>query len=270
MMASPYRRKRRQRPMIEQPKSQFRQLAEILRKRITDGEFRRGDRLPGENDLAAQYGLSRHTVNQAVGLLRRDGLVRVTRGKGAVVTVLPQMITRAAVARYQKPEREREQARGAFDSEIRRLGMVPHVEYRRVGRTTPPTEVAAALRIDTGEQNGLIRDRLMWADDVPVQIATTYIPWEIAEGTQLAEPDSGPGGIISRFAEMGLAQVRVTERITVRTPTDDESSFLELDVDQRVYQLIHTGWTVEDRPVEVTVHVAPCHLWRLDYEWPLD
>lgn len=269
-MGDPYRRRKRPRPMIEQPKSQFRQLAEILRRRITDGEWRRGDRLPGEHDLAAQYGLSRHTVNQAVGLLRRDGLVRVERGKGAVVTVLPQQITRAAVARYQRPEREREQARGAFDAEIRRLGMAPHVEYRRVGRATPPAEVAALLGIDTGEQNALIRDRLMWADDVPVQIATTFIPWTIAEGTQLAEQDSGPGGIISRFAELGLAQTRVTERITVRTPSDEEGQFLELDPDQCVYQLVHTGWTADDQPVEVTVHTMPVALWRLDYEWPLD
>jgi hypothetical protein len=53
--------------------------------------------------------------------------------------------------------------------------------------------------------------RRMYANDVPVQLAPSYIPLKIAEGTAIAEPDPGAGGIISRFAELGYAQVRITE-----------------------------------------------------------
>ncbi|HEY3683423.1 MAG TPA: GntR family transcriptional regulator [Streptosporangiaceae bacterium] len=255
--------------MIEQPKAQYRQLADRLRARIHNGDYPRTSRLPSELDLAAEYGVSRQTVNRAVTMLRNEGLVRAERGVGVVVTAIPP-VRRNAVARYRTDARERAGARGAFDTEIRALGMTPRVEYRRVERVTPPPAVAAALGLETGTPNTLVRDRRMWADSVPMQVAASYIPWEIAEGTQIAEQDSGPGGIISRFAELGLTQTRISERVTVRTPTDDEAHFLAMDADQLVYAVTHIGWTADDRPVEVTVHVMPVHLWELDYEWPTD
>jgi GntR family transcriptional regulator len=60
---------------------------------------------------------------------------------------------------------------------------------------------------------------------VPVQIAPSYIPADLAEVTALAEVDSGPGGIISRFAELGYAQVRITESVRVRPATGQERAF---------------------------------------------
>jgi hypothetical protein len=39
------------------------------------------------------------------------------------------------------------------------------------------------------------------------QLATSYIPWSLAEGTQMAEPDSGPGGSYSRLADIGHGPV---------------------------------------------------------------
>jgi len=110
----------------------------------------------------------------------------------------------------------------------------------------------------------------MYANDVPVQLAPSYIPLEIAEGTRIAERDSGPGGIISRFAELGYAQVRITETVRVRRPDEEEQQFLSLEEDQPVIEIWHVGWTADDRPVEVCVHSVPAYLWTLDYEWPIE
>ncbi len=55
--------------------------------------------------------------------------------------------------------------------------------------------------------------------------APSYIPLTIAEGTAIAEPDYGPGGIISMFGELVYAQVRITETVQVRRPTDEEQQF---------------------------------------------
>jgi GntR family transcriptional regulator len=109
----------------------------------------------------------------------------------------------------------------------------------------------------------------MYANDVPVQRADSWIPGEIAEGTPLAEVDSGPGGIISRFAELGHAQTRITESVRVRRATDEEQSFLQLEEEQFVIEIWHTGWTADDRPVELAIHSVPAHLWVLDYGWPI-
>lgn len=57
----------------------YRQLASHLRDRIAAGEFRAG-RLPSEQDLMAEYGLGRHTVRRALGVLQADGVIIVQHG----------------------------------------------------------------------------------------------------------------------------------------------------------------------------------------------
>jgi GntR family transcriptional regulator len=224
--------------------------------------------LPPEPELAERYGVSRSTVNNAVAVLRAEGLVRVIRGRGTIVREIVAPIHRNAPARYQQAVRERAGGRGAFDTEIRALGLEPRSDTE-VGLVTPPPEVARALGLPDGEANVIRRMRHMYAGDVPVQIAPSYIPAEIAVGTALAETDSGPGGIISRFAELGHAQVRITESVRARPATAEEQEFLRLDADQPVLEIWHTGWTAEGRPVEVAVHVVPASLWVFDYEWPV-
>lgn len=251
---------------IEAPRPQFRQLADLLRAGIERGDFAPGSALPSEDSLALRYGVNRTTVNRAVRLLRNDGLVRVERGRGTIVRDVP-VIVRDAMSRYRRDNRESEGGRGAFDTEIRRLGMTPRSDTR-VERVPAPARVAETLGIGTGSPV-VARVRRMYANSTPVQLATSYIPADIADGTQLAEVDSGPGGIISRFTELGHAQVRISETIRVRQPDDAERRFLSLDEDQAVTEIWHVGWTADDRAVEVCIHVVPASLWTLDYSWPV-
>lgn len=251
---------------IETPRSQYRQVADLIRAAIDSKEFGLGDPLPPEQDLAGRYGVSRHTVNRAVQILRSEGLVRVERGKGTIVREIP-VIRRDAMSRYNQSTRERQGARGAFDAEITALGMTPRAEVT-VERIPASAAVAEGLRLTEGEPV-IRRMRHMYANDVPVQLAPSYIPASIADGTPLAEQDSGPGGIVSRFADLGHRQVRITESIRIRRADAVEQAFLQLEDEQPVIEIWHTGWTADDRPVEVCVHVAPAHLWILDYDWSI-
>lgn len=253
--------------MTIESRSQFRQLADILRDAIERGDYPAGSALPSENDLASRYGVSRATANRAVLILRSEGLVSAERGRGVIVRAIP-VIRRNAAGRYERAARESGGARGAFDAEIRALGMAPRTDVQ-VGPAVPPAAVAETLGVDPGQPSTIARDRRMYADDIPVQLAVSYIPADIAAGTQLAEPDSGPGGIISRFAELGHAQTRVTETVRVRRPTDAEADFLRLEPDQPVTEIFHVGWTADDRAVEVCVHTFPAFVWALDYAWPI-
>ena len=60
----------------------YEQLAGLLRSRITSGELRR---LPAIKTLAQTYGISRGTAERAVRILRDDGLVRTSPGRGVFV-----------------------------------------------------------------------------------------------------------------------------------------------------------------------------------------
>lgn len=253
---------------IERAPSQYRQLANLLRDAIVRGDYPAGSRFPSEPELAAEHDVSRPTVNRALLVLRAEGLIKVERGKGTIVRRVPR-IARHATTRYSRANREHAGARGAFDREIARLGFEPRSELARVGRITPPADVATALALQAGD-DALIRKRHMYADDVPVQLATSYLPWSIAEGTRLVEQDTGPGGTYSVLAELGLAPARFTETIALRQSLPEEAAFLRLDDEQHVLEIFHIAWTSDKRPVEVTIHVLPPHQWELHYDWPAE
>jgi len=53
----------------------------------------------------------------------------------------------------------------------------------------------------------------MYANDIPVQLATSWLPIELAAGTPIAQPDSGRGGIYSRLADLGHGPAEFPETV---------------------------------------------------------
>lgn len=63
----------------------YAQLRDQVVLAIADGELRDGDPLPSTRQLAADLGVNFHTVHKAYDLLRREGLLVLSRRSGAVV-----------------------------------------------------------------------------------------------------------------------------------------------------------------------------------------
>jgi GntR family transcriptional repressor for pyruvate dehydrogenase complex len=61
-------------------------IVERYVERIVDGDLAPGDRLPREQDLALEFGLSRGVAREAIRALQERGLVRVTHGRGQFVS----------------------------------------------------------------------------------------------------------------------------------------------------------------------------------------
>ena len=125
---------------VESPRPQYRQLADLIRAAIEQGEFPPGSELPAEDQLASLHGVSRATVNRAVLILRGEGAVRVVRGRGTVVRELP-VLRRDGITRQRADLREADAARGAFQAELARLGLSARSEVG-VAEQVPPAEVA--------------------------------------------------------------------------------------------------------------------------------
>jgi GntR family transcriptional regulator len=248
-------------PLIEVPKAQFVQIADLLRKRIDDGTYPPGSVLPSEPQLADELGVNRITVNRAVSLLRSAGYVKVRRGSGTTVRKLPK-IHRDAQARYAA----RTHGTGAGEVEVTRLGLQSRTVYIEIGEVTPPARVASTLGLGADE-SALIRRRVLYAGDEPTQAAVSYYPWSIARGTALTEEATGTGGSYSRLADLGYPIERFTEEVNVRMPTDEERGILDLELSEPVFEIWHVAYTTGDRPISVTVHVMAGHLWTLHYSW---
>lgn len=74
---------------IQHPLPLYAQLAELLRQRITRGDWQDGHRLPSQDELTREFAVARVTVRQAITLLEEDGLVASRQGRGTFVTRQP-------------------------------------------------------------------------------------------------------------------------------------------------------------------------------------
>src|SRR5690242_1061686 len=86
-MGSSKRRKRRGMPFQTIATQRlYQQAAQQIRELIARGEFRPGDRLPPERDLARKLGISRPTVREAMVALEIAGLIEIRTGAGIFVS----------------------------------------------------------------------------------------------------------------------------------------------------------------------------------------
>jgi len=245
----------------------FREIAEKIRGEITEGRYPPASPLPPEPALAERYGASRSLVNRAMQVLAAEGLVRPKQGRGTIVTWLPPMVH--SPTRYSRQSRERGGARGAFDAEIRSLGLEPQHEIT-TEHASPPDEIAKALGLSTGAVNCLVRRRRLLASGIPVRLNASWIPLEIAAGTALEDP--GPtivGGVKTALADLGYPQTEASERVAVRMPTEAEADALEISPERDVLDIVHLGKIADGRVVEVTTTVTPAHYLVIENTFPL-
>ena len=67
----------------------YQQIRDSVVDQIARGHAKRGDPLPSTRQLAGDFGINFHTVTKAYDLLRREGIIRINRKSGAVVSKHP-------------------------------------------------------------------------------------------------------------------------------------------------------------------------------------
>lgn len=242
-------------------KPMYRQIADALKAAIDAGQYGPGDRLPGENPLAAEHGVAVMTARQALRTLASEGVVESRKGAGFFVLAPFTPIRRRGVARL-----AREQwASGAsiFSADDSRDLTS---ETSVLGPLTPPDKIADVLQLEAGE-HAFARYRRHIVADRPVLLSTSYMPLALVEGTAIAEVDPGPGGIYARLADLGFAPAHFREEIQVRMPSDDERAALNLSGSTAVMKVCRTAYTDEGRAVEVNEMTLDSQAYVLEYDF---
>ena len=65
-------------------------MFDVIRRAIAEGEVGSDERLPLARDIAAVHGVNKYTVLRAMHILRDEGLLEFTRGRGITVTGTPE------------------------------------------------------------------------------------------------------------------------------------------------------------------------------------
>lgn len=139
----------------------YQQLAARLRKQITSGVYRPGDRLPSEDALCDEYGVSRITVRAALDQLVDAGLLWRKRGKGTFVSA--RQVDHELIHLTD------------FVEDMAASGLRPASRVTYWGEETVSGEIADILGI-AGSMPVVRLDRLRIADGVPIAFDVTYLP----------------------------------------------------------------------------------------------
>lgn len=237
----------------------YRQVADRLRASIRSGELLPGTKLRSERELSELYGTSRVTVRQAVAELRAEGIVVAQHGRGLFVRPRPP-IHRLGI------DRLHDNRRGPFLVDAAAQDFTPRVE---VDVRVEAADAATASWLQVAEGTAiLVRDRLMFADDQPVQIARSSLPHALVAGTAITETDTGPGGIYARLAELGHGPTEFTELVSSRMPRPEEAVALQLGEGTPVLLLTRIAYAVDGTPVEVNTMILAADRYELIYTFP--
>jgi GntR family transcriptional regulator len=243
----------------------FRQVAADLRQKISAGTYSPGDQLPSERELTETYGVSRPTVRDAITMLKAEGLVTSEHGRGVFVRP-PAAIQRLARARLSRAARAKN--KGAFLADAAARGFTPSSSVK-VRFEEADSRVAEHLTIDEGTEI-TVRERVMRADGLVVQLAVSRLPRDFTRGTAIEEVDTGKGGTYARLEEAGHRIGRFIEHVGARMPTPDEASLLQLAEGVPVVTVTRVAYGADGTPLEMNDMVLAGDRYELSYEWEAD
>lgn len=169
------------------PRSRHEHVAGVLRARITRREYEIGQSLPTESALCKEFDVSRGPVRQALATLSNEGLIRLSRGKPAVIRSHDVRQTLDTFTPFTQWAQRNGRNAGSRTLEIAR---------RRAGEAA-----AVALSIATDDfVVEVLRVRLL--DDEPAMIErSTYVD---SVGSLLFDFDTDSGSMTDYLAEKGV------------------------------------------------------------------
>jgi GntR family transcriptional regulator len=140
----------------------WQQILTDLERRIAEGDI--VDRFPTDRELVASYGVSRHTVREAVQRLRARGLVERHRGRGSFV----------------RPDQVRQPV-GTLYSLFRAVEGAGLEQRSEVLALDERLDEVAAARLELPTDTPLIYlERLRYAGGEPLAIDAVWLPAELA------------------------------------------------------------------------------------------
>ncbi|MGW0040310.1 FadR/GntR family transcriptional regulator [Rhodococcus sp. NPDC003348] len=137
------------------------QAADRLLGRLAAGEWEVGTKLPGETTLAAELGVGRSTIREALRMLTGQGLLRARQGAGVFVERTTPVVTWEAVLR------------GQAIAEVVEVRNAIEVEAARLAASRATTDDVAAMRraLTRREEAFPLGDRAFVEADIEVHRA---------------------------------------------------------------------------------------------------
>jgi GntR family transcriptional regulator len=238
----------------------YQQIADELRERIRQGSYPPGGQLPSEGDLIQEFDVTRVTVRRGLAVLQNEGLIEVIRGKGMFVPQPPPVLA-LRTSRFSRAARRA--GKGALAAEAEALGLSWRSEELETAIVDLPPHIAEVL----GEAQAAVKRRRMWLNDVPTQLADSYIPLSIDNVTGWSTGAQAPGGVYGLIEQHGHRVTRFREDLAGRRASPEEAVALHIPSGSPVIALIRHAINESGRVVEYFDSIAAADKHRYIYEF---
>ncbi|HRA78024.1 MAG TPA: GntR family transcriptional regulator [Burkholderiaceae bacterium] len=231
----------------------YRQIRELLVRGLQSGEWKPGEAIPSEVELAARYRVSQGTVRKAIDELAAANLVVRRQGRGTFVASHREVRTQFRFLRLRPDDTAADVADAAQPGVASESGqgMVMTSRVLECRRLRAPSEVARALALRSGEAVVLIR-RILEADGRPTVLDEIWLPGSRFRGLSAERVDAWHGPLYALFeTEFGTRMIRAAERLKAIAADRARARTLQVAEGSPLLLVERVSRTYADQPVEL-------------------
>ena len=221
----------------------------LLKDEMSNGTYRPGASLPGEQRLAEHYGVSRVTIRRALDALASDGLIERRAGSGTTVCA-PQSEPNGVSVDF-----------ATLIPQLVDMGRQTTARLLSFSYGEPPAPVAEAMNLPSGARvQTAVRVRLM--DGSPFSHLTTYVPEEIA--ANYTEADLATTPLFRLLERSGVQVADAHQTVTATLASPDVAEALGVSVGSALLSLRRVVKDSGGRGVEYLSALYRPDLFRLE------
>ncbi len=217
----------------------YRQIKSMLLNSLRLGEWKPGEAIPSEMDLATRFHVSQGTVRKAIDDLAAENLLVRRQGKGTFVATHAEQQVQFRFLKL-VPNSGTPGSEGPAQREI--------IQCRRVSASL---DVARALDLRTGDAVLQAR-RVLSFVDTPTILEDIWLPAAPFKGLTAERLTNHQGPMYALFeTEFNVRMVRAEEKIRAEPATDGLEELLKVDHGTPLLSVERIAYTYKDIPMEL-------------------
>ncbi len=217
----------------------YQQIKGLILHSLQHGEWKPGEVIPSEMELAARFRVSQGTVRKAIDELAADNLLMRRQGKGTFVATHAE---RQVQYRFLKllPDVGDAREEGPAQRTI--------LECKR---SRASADVARALQLRTGDAIIQARRILSFAG-VPTILEDIWLPGQAFKGLTAEQMSAYQGPTYAMFElDYGVRMVRAEEKIRAVLPDEEQAALLLVKPQTPLLSVERLAHTYNDVPMEL-------------------
>nr|WP_295944751.1 GntR family transcriptional regulator [uncultured Acidovorax sp.] len=217
----------------------YQQIKGLILQSLQQGEWKPGEAIPSEMELAARFRVSQGTVRKAIDELAAENLVMRRQGKGTFVATHAEQHVQYRFLKL-LPDTGDARVEGPAQRRV--------IDCRRVRANA---DVARALALRSGDAVMQARRILSFAG-VPTILEDIWLPGQAFKGLTAEQLANYQGPTYAMFElDFGVRMVRAEEKIRAVLPDEEQAQLLQITPVTPLLSVERIAYTYNDVPMEL-------------------